>query len=76
MGLNINLHKIFAELPSRFPCPNCGTPVETRFHDYDIECGNPFPEAGKMKLNLYCDECDHDWSLFYKIRLQKDMEIL
>ena len=70
MGLNLDLHEIFAELPETGLCPQCGAENGTYFDDYDIECGKPFPNPGEMKLNLYCDDCGHKWSLHYKIRLE------
>jgi NAD-dependent SIR2 family protein deacetylase len=60
MGLNINLVEMLG-LPEEVACPKCHNKAPTRFDDYDIDCGNPFPEPGKVSLHMYCQACEHEW---------------
>jgi hypothetical protein len=53
------------------PNPSCNSVVMTRFNDYDIECGNPNPQPGVWVLDCYCSECEREWSILYKVELQK-----
>jgi hypothetical protein len=59
MGLNLDLCRSFGA-PKRANCPKCGKTTKTRFDDYDIECGEPFPKPGLIHLTLYCEHCEHE----------------
>jgi hypothetical protein len=57
MGLQVNLTKMICA-PETIFCPRCKTLIQTRFDDYDIECGDPNPTAGVWNLDAYCDHCE------------------
>jgi len=40
------------------------------FDDCDIECGNPNPEPGAWRLDCYCMECQHEWTLEFRVVLK------
>lgn len=46
-------------LPRTLPCPVCKTVCDTRFWDYDIECGQSPFEVGRHIMDIYCEECEH-----------------
>jgi len=57
MGLNLDLCRSFGA-PRKLKCPKCGKMTKTRFEDYDIECGEPFPKPGLVNLTAYCEHCE------------------
>jgi transposase-like protein len=70
MGLQVNLNKMLG-LEPKIKCPNCGHFFKTKGDDYDLECGNPNPKPGIWALDYWCDECDFEWTVEYKITANK-----
>ena len=68
MGLNLDLTKMIS-VPNTLICPRCRRGIDTNFDDYDVECGNPNPSPGIWALDLYCNECDHEWTAYYEVCL-------
>jgi hypothetical protein len=60
MGLNLDLCRAF-NAPRKLKCPKCGKTTKTRFNDYDIECGEPFPKPGHIALDAYCEHCEAEF---------------
>lgn len=60
MGNNVNLCSMMG-LPDMITCPKCHNQGSSDFDDYDIDCGNPFPEPGLVSLSAYCPVCEHEW---------------
>ncbi len=71
MGLNVNLIHMLG-VPPKTECPKCKAIVKTGFKEFDLEAGNPNPEPGKWVLDLYCDKCEHEWSVVYTIKLVEE----
>ena len=57
MGLNLDLCQTLGA-PKKIVCSKCGKKTRTRFNDYDIECGQPFPKPGLIHLSVYCEHCE------------------
>ena len=70
MGLNIDLAKLLG-LSTTSICPACNKPSNNMFDHFDIECGNPNPSKGVVKLNNYCNECDHEYTEEFHIVANK-----
>ncbi len=74
MGNNTDLVWLLG-LPEKTKCPRCTREVDTYFNEYDIECGDPsFKKNGCLKLHCYCDECEYEFYLKFKIEEQFELE--
>jgi hypothetical protein len=60
MGNNVNLCAMMG-LPDALLCPACHGQTPSDFDDYDIDCGNPFPEPGQVSLSSQCRVCGYAW---------------
>ncbi len=69
MGLNLDLVSMLG-LPEKVTCPKCHSEAPSQFDDYDIECGNPFPQPGRLSLSCYCYICEHCWRFEKKLELK------
>ena len=69
MGHNIDLCRMLGA-PEEVTCPKCGHVETSYFDDYDIEGEDPNPRPGVWKLSCYCPECEHDWVLEFRVKLQ------
>lgn len=71
MGLNVNLHKMLgADLPKKVECPKCKRKLDPGFDDYDIEDSHTNPKPGIWSLMAYCFNCEHDFKLKFRVKLE------
>jgi hypothetical protein len=59
------------ELPDKVTCPKCHNQSPSYFDDYDIDCGEPFPEPGTVSLYAQCPVCDHDWKFEGRVKFEQ-----
>jgi len=71
MGLNLDLAEMLG-LPEEVTCPKCRRKTPSYLDDYDIECGNPFPEPGRFSFSMYCQHCDHEWQFTGTVTCKED----
>lgn len=70
MGLNLDLTAMLG-LPEKVTCPKCHNETPSQFDDYDIECGNPFPEPGLFSLSCYCQICEYNWKFEGRLKFEQ-----
>ena len=68
MGLNVDLTQMLG-VPKKLACPKCNHKIDTMFADYDIEAGDPNPKKGRWVLDVWCDECDHEFEYKFEVRV-------
>lgn len=69
MGHNLDLIYLLG-LPEKTKCLRCKEEIQTRFDDYDIDCGDPevSKNNGKLVLHVFCNNCEHEFSMQFTIK--------
>lgn len=70
MGRNIDMNQIFG-LPETIKCERCRKPIENYCDEYDIDCGEPNPAPGQWELDIYCNECEHEFKYKFEVKIKK-----